>query len=150
MTLTCKRNTQRITIGPEALYKSRQQCNEGAFIITTTLLSICLFVAVMSAGVLFLVFIRRQYRHGTRENFLAWFKNNRHVNKNIIHIIYCSKDDMFVHNYVVPLLTDGFEQVIGLEKGILISMGFCGYTLGRYIACEGDAYIRQSSKFYSC
>ena len=74
MTLTCERNTQRIEIGHEALYKSRHQCNGGAFIITTTLLSICLFVAVLSAALLFLVFIRRQYGHGTKENFLALFK----------------------------------------------------------------------------
>ena len=142
--LTCETKSQHMEIDHEALYESRHHCNEGALAVTTTLLSFCLLVAVMSTGILLLVFIRRQYRHGTRQNFLAWFKNNRHVYKYFIHIIHCSKDDMFVQNHVVPVLTDVFEQVIGLEGDNLISMGFREYTLGRYIACEGDAYIRQS------
>ena len=44
----------------------------------------------------------------------------------------------------MPVLADVFEQVIGLEEDNLISLGYREYTLGRYIACEGDACIRQS------
>ena len=144
-TLTCETSTnQHIKIDHNALYVSRHHCNEGDFIVTTTLLSFCLLVAILSTGVLLHVFLRRQHRHRIRDDLLNWFKTNRHINKYFIHIIYCSKDDMFVQNHVVPVLADVFEQVIGLEEDNLISLGYREYTLGRYIACEGDACIRQS------
>ena len=50
--LTCETKNQRIEIGHEALYESRHHCNEGALTVTTTLLSFCLLVAVLSTGIL--------------------------------------------------------------------------------------------------
>ena len=142
---TCVKNNDVIEVDHNAVTESQYQCHRTVSMIATSVLSVCLLVAITITSIVLVVFLRRRRRLQRRKEFVDKFINDRAHHKYLCHIIYCSKDDIFVQEYVKLALYPALNQLMGLNDNKLISAGFRGYRFGHDVYCEAEATIRLSS-----
>ena len=142
--IRCILGGENVPIDNQALLASQHSCERNGIILVSALLSFTLLGVIVTLGVLLKRFLKRKLQQEKRQEYIAGFLNDRILIKYIVFLVFCTKNEELIRNYVYPVLTDSFKKLLGVDDKVICD-GVNEYRLGLTIVSETERCIRQSS-----
>ena len=142
--IRCILGGENVPIDNQALLASQHSCERSSIILVSALLSFTLLGVIVSLGVLLKRFLKRKLQQEKRQEYIVGFLNDRILIKYIVFLVFCTKNEELIRNYVYPVLTDSFQNLLGVDDKVICD-GVNEYRLGLTIVRETERCIRQSS-----